>query len=503
MNCTMSLVGCLALVGLCHSAGLCVPLNDGWTVDGKPLSLPHCWNIDDGTDGPDDPFSGEHDSVAGTGYQRKRMTYRRVLPAMLKGKCYYLRVNAASIHATVKLDGVQLIHHDGAFTSFTVQIPEGRDGRTIEIVVDNFIDRDVPPVCGDFTMYGGLYRGVEWIEASPARKFIPEDGLFEDEIALSDEFPKYEFRDDGFFYVDGVKTFLKGVNYHQDREGKGWAISDADMEEDIRLIKCMGANAIRTSHYPRSESFYDLCDKYGIYVWCEAPVVDEVTDSEKFRQNYRRVVREMVLQHRRHKCIAMWSLFNELYLKKMPDGLAEPMVVEANEIVKELDPAGRPTVAGTFKPDKVELNSIPDGIGFNMYCGWYWGKNEEFNSFIEDWRTRSKRKAVCISEFGAGGSIGHKMPIPNYKPSPNGYYHPCDFQLNQHRSCWNTIKSNSHIWGCFIWQMFDSGSDTRHEGRRNGINDKGLVEFDHKTLKPAFEFYRKEWNEASGSVKTP
>ena len=102
---------------------------------------------------------------------------------------------------------------------------------------------------------------------------LREDGLFEDELAAPQDLPRYEIRDDGF-YVDEKKTFLKGVCYHQDREGKGWATSEEDEESDIRLIKEMGANAIRTSHYPRGERFYDLCDKYGIYVWTELPLVD-------------------------------------------------------------------------------------------------------------------------------------------------------------------------------------------------------------------------------------
>lgn len=451
-----------------------ISLNDGWTADGVPVTLPHCWNVQDGTDGPTDLKCWNHDSVAGTGYARRKVVYRRELPAA--EKTCYLRVNAASIHAVVRVDGREVGRHAGAFTAFTVEVPRG--GKSVEIEVNNFYDPDVPPVCGDFTMYGGLYRGVDLLD-EPEAFPVPVD------------LPKYEFREDGF-YVDGAKTFLKGVCYHQDREGKGWAISAEDEEEDIKLIKAMGANAIRTSHYPRSERFYDLCDKYGIYVWTEIPLVDATTASEAFRSNTLNVAREMVLQHRHHKCIAMWGIFNELYLKKMPDGQAEPLVREVKELIRSLDP--RPIVAASNNPKKKELNAIPDALGFNMYPGWYGGESTDLGREIEDWRTANGRSCVAISEYGAGGSLGQPMPSPDYRPQPGGKCHPVDYQLKHHQTSWAAIKANPHVWGCFAWVMFDAGSDSRHEGARNGLNDKGLVGFDHKTLKPAYEFYRREWS---------
>ncbi len=478
-----------SLLVLFGGAAFGVPLNGGWTADGVSVTLPHCWNVEDGTDGPADPTCWDHDSVAGTGYARKKVTYRRDLPPPTPGLSRYLRVHAASIHAVVRVDGREVGRHAGAFTAFTCALPP--DGKTLEIEVDNFYDPDVPPVCGDFTMYGGLYRGVELIEAPPSRAFVAADGLFADELAAPADLPRYEFRADGF-YVDGQKTFLRGVNYHQDRGGRGWAISAEDEEADIKLIKAMGANAIRTSHYPRSERFYDLCDKYGLYVWTEIPLVDATTDSAAFRSNTLQVAREMVLQHRRHRCIAMWGIFNELYLKKMPDGQAEPLVREVKELIRTLDP--RPIVAASNSPKRTELNAIPDALGFNMYPGWYGGRSSDLGAKIEAWRTANRRSCVAVSEYGAGGSLGQAMPSPDFRPKPNGRLHPVDYQLKHHAESWAAIKANPRIWGAFVWQMFDCGSDSRREGARDGLNDKGLVAFDHRTLKPAYELYRREWS---------
>lgn len=471
-----------SLFALLAVVAAAVPLNDGWTADGKPVVLPHCWNVADGTDGPTDPKSWNHDSVAGTGYARRQVAYRRTLSPSPKMR--YLRVNAASIRAVVKLDGREIGRHDGAFTAFTVPIPPLEKAADLEIDVNNFYTRDVPPVCGDFTMYGGLYRGVDLLDE-------PED------FSAPTGLPECEFRDGGF-YVNGQRTFLKGVCYHQDREGKGWAISAADEEADIRLIRAMGANAIRTSHYPRSERFYDLCDKYGLYVWTEIPLVDLTVDSATFRSNTLAVAREMVLQHRKHKCIVMWGLFNELYLSKMPDGQAEPLVREVKALVASLDP--RPTVAASCMTERRELNAIPDGLGFNLYPGWYGGKSVDLNAEIELRRTKNGRAAVAISEYGAGGSLGQTMPTPDFRPEPGGAFHPVDYQLKVHREGWESVRDNPNLWGYFIWVMFDAGSDSRREGARNGINDKGLVDFTHTRTKPAYDFYRRAWGGAASDV---
>ena len=86
------------------------------------------------------------------------------------------------------------------------------------------------------------------------------------------------------------------------------------------------------------------------------------------------------------------------------------------------------------------------------------------------------------------------MPTPDFRPEAGGKFHPVDYQLKHHVASWAAIKANPRIWGAFVWLMFDCGSDNRREGARDGLNDKGLVAFDHRPVRPAYEFYRREWN---------
>ena len=73
------------------------------------------------------------------------------------------------------------------------------------------------------------------------------------------------------FYLNGKNVPLRGVSRHQDRLDKGWAVSKADHEEDVALIKELGANTIRLAHYQHDQYFYDLCDERGLVIWAEIP----------------------------------------------------------------------------------------------------------------------------------------------------------------------------------------------------------------------------------------
>ena len=488
-----------AMVAACSIAGRVETSLVDWTADGVAVSVPHTWNAVDAAGGEDIPPPPgaelyRHDSTTFPGYARKVVSYRRGLPDKRPGRRYFFRSEGASIKAALRVNGQEAGRHVGAFTGFTFEITAlmKDKGNEIEVLVDNRVDADVPPVCADFSMCGGLYRPCRLIEADESEAFDPTSGLFADERKSLDGLPRCEIRADGF-YVDGVKTVMRGVCYHQDTAERGWAMTPEEEERDIRLIKEMGANAIRTSHYPRGPHFYELCDRYGIYVWTEVPLVDAVTPTQAFRENTLACAREMVEQNRKYKCIAMWGLFNELYLKKMPDGTAEPLVREVNGLIKSLDPT-RPTVCAIAKWDRLELNAISDAAGLNDYPGWYGGVAEAILTDVERCLAYNHRTTIAVSEFGAGGSVKqHENPLVS-APDPGSRWHPEERETDQHIRQYRVLRDDARIWGFYVWQMFDSASDSRCEGDANGINDKGLVTRDRQVKKDAYFFYKANWN---------
>ena len=120
---------------------------------GEQIDLPHTWNGKDGQDGGNDYFRG-------TCCYAKQIR-KSELPA---GKKYYLQINGANSSAWVYMNGKQLAHHDGGYSTWRVDISHTlREENTLVILVDNAANETVYPQTADFTFYGGLYRNVEII----------------------------------------------------------------------------------------------------------------------------------------------------------------------------------------------------------------------------------------------------------------------------------------------------------------------------------------------------
>ncbi|TFH35325.1 MAG: beta-galactosidase, partial [Bacteroidia bacterium] len=138
-------------------------------------------------------------------------------------------------------------------------------------------------------------------------------------IAVKTGFRNVEIRD-GLLLVNGEYIYLKGVNLHEHHDIKGHVVDEATMLTDIRLMKENNINAVRTSHYPQPERWYELCDMYGLYVIDEANIEShgigyekDVTIADKAEwaaAHLDRTVR-MVERDKNHPSVIIWSLGNE------------------------------------------------------------------------------------------------------------------------------------------------------------------------------------------------
>ncbi|MBQ8015511.1 MAG: hypothetical protein IJ264_04925 [Clostridia bacterium] len=125
------------------------------------------------------------------------------------------------------------------------------------------------------------------------------------------------------FTVNGKKIKIKGVNHHDTHYKNGYVMSFDDMEKDIKLMKSLNVNAVRTSHYPPDAQFIVLCDMYGLYVVDEADIethgcgcdphdnIDLISHDLKWAPRYLDRVKRMYLRDRSRAGIIMWSLGNE------------------------------------------------------------------------------------------------------------------------------------------------------------------------------------------------
>jgi beta-galactosidase len=297
--------------------------------------------------------------------------------------------------------------------------------------------------------------------------------------------------DKGFF-LNGQSYPLHGVDRHQDRFNKGWAISEADMDEDITLIKEIGANVVRCAHYEHSDYFYSLCDKVGILVWAEIPQVNEINPSPAFEETSRNQLLDLIRQNINHPSIFVWSLFNELWPDR-PDPIRE---LKDLKIVAHGEDPTRPTIAATASDGRPQMNKIPDWLGWNVYPGWYsgWGTKDDFGTLLNKRRYDSRYGGFCVSEYGAGANVEQHEQNPK-QPVTTSQWHPEEWQSLVHETAWAAMKDRPFVWGTFVWCMFDFGVSTRHEGGVPGRNDKGLVTYDRKIKKDAFYFYKANWSD--------
>jgi beta-galactosidase len=145
------------------------------------------------------------------------------------------------------------------------------------------------------------------------------------------------------FSLNGQAYRLRCVCLHQDHGRSGWAVSQADEEEDMAINRDLGVNSVRLAHYPHSDYFLRLCDRNGIIAWSEIPLVNELGKSEAFTENATRQLEEMIAQLGNHPAIVMWGLWNEL----QAGAPALPIIGKLNDLAHSLDPT-RPTTAASF-----------------------------------------------------------------------------------------------------------------------------------------------------------
>lgn len=290
------------------------------------------------------------------------------------------------------------------------------------------------------------------------------------------------------FFLNGELTPIHGVSRHQCREDKGWAISHEDERQDIGLITEMGANAIRLVHYQHSQSFMDLCDAYGMVVWAEIPFISNFIDTPEARLNSHLQMTELIAQSSNHPSICFWGISNEITMggDDNPGLLANQK--ELHELCHKMDPTRLTALANlTMVEEDSPQNYLTDVVGYNHYFGWYTGDVEDIGPWFDEFHAARPEVALCLSEYGAEGNINLHSEVPLARDYTEEY------QCVYHEWMLKSFCSRPFIWGTFVWNMFEFGSDMRDEGMVSGRNNKGLVNFSRTVKKDAYYLYKAWW----------
>lgn len=262
------------------------------------------------------------------------------------------------------------------------------------------------------------------------RVCLCKDGLTLDVQQVKFGFRTAEFKADGF-YLNGQKTFLRGLNRHQCYPYVGYAAPERLQREDARILKEeLGCVAVRTSHYPQSQHFIDECDRLGLLVLTEIPGWQHVGD-EHWKNQAVENTREMVQQYRNHPSIILWGVrINE----SLDD---DELYRRTNAAAHALDPSRATSGVRNFEKSSL----LEDVYSYNDFS--HTGGNagcKPKRSVIPD-----EKRALVITEHN-----GHMFPT-----KPFDTWQRRQEQALRHARVQNDAATDGGHVGCFGWCMFD------------------------------------------------
>jgi len=287
-----------------------------------------------------------------------------------------------------------------------------------------------------------------------------------------------------------IGSDLHGFGMHQEQYFSGRSMSLASIMKDVNLLKRVGANVIRTSHYPYSSEYLDACDDNDVMVIAECQAVGLNSFSKNKLELHKQLLKEMLWRDHHHPSIIMWSIANEPQSQKVEAKWYFESLVEyaKRDLAQYTVLAKRPITAAIAQPfDADRIGHTLDVLMLNFYYAWYSYTNAletirpGLLASLNGWAKKHSGKPLLVSEFGADTLAGeHKMVRGIYTEEfqrdliieHERVFHELRKEREQNRTEINFI-------GSMIWNFADFST---HESlyRIGGINRKGIFTRDRQ-----------------------
>ncbi len=296
------------------------------------------------------------------------------------------------------------------------------------------------------------------------------------------------------FLLNGKPLKLRGFGMHEDHPILGKGNNTAMNVRDFELLKWIGANCFRTSHYPYSDEIMDLADRYGILVIDEVPAVgmnwweDSFTPERingETAELHRQALERLWQRDKNHPSVIMFSVGNEAGTEE-PNarGYFEPLI----SFTKEL--TGLPVTLAEFtKCEDTTIGDLVDVISINRYYGWYYDHGDlsvihgQMREELQRWRDRFG-KPILITEYGADTVEGlHSLPAESFSE---------EFQVRYLEEMGKAFDECPWCIGDLVWNFADFR--TKQGINRVRGNRKGVFTRDRRP-KMAAHFLKKRWSE--------
>ncbi|WP_294713682.1 beta-glucuronidase [uncultured Gemmiger sp.] len=316
---------------------------------------------------------------------------------------------------------------------------------------------------------------------------------------------------DGNFLLNGKAVYLRGFGKHEDADIRGRGLDLATVKRDYELMKWIGANCFRTSHYPYAEELYQMADEEGFLVIDEVPAVGFMESTMNFLsasqgngkkvgwfekettpqllENHKAALIDMINRDKNHASVIAWSILNE---PQCTSEGTEAYFKTLFDLAHEIDPQKRPrtyAIVMMSLPNNSKGQQFADFISLNRYYGWYvmGGMNivdaeAAFRREMDGWSMALHGRPMIFTEYGADTMPSeHKLPSVMWSQEYQNEY------LDMNHA---VFDSYDFVKGELVWNFADFQT-TEGIMRVNG-NKKGIFTRQRQPKDAAFHF-RARW----------
>ena len=316
---------------------------------------------------------------------------------------------------------------------------------------------------------------------------------------------------DGNFLLNGKAVYLRGFGKHEDADIRGRGLDLATVKRDYELMKWIGANCFRTSHYPYAEELYQMADEEGFLVIDEVPAVGFMESTMNFLsasqgngkkvgwfekettpqllENHKAALIDMINRDKNHASVIAWSILNE---PQCTSEGTEAYFKTLFDLAHEIDPQKRPrtyAIVMMSLPNNSKGQQFADFISLNRYYGWYvmGGMNivdaeAAFRREMDGWSMALHGRPMIFTEYGADTMPSeHKLPSVMWSQEYQNEY------LDMNHA---VFDSYDFVKGELVWNFADFQT-TEGIMRVNG-NKKGIFTRQRQPKDVAFHF-RARW----------
>ena len=321
---------------------------------------------------------------------------------------------------------------------------------------------------------------------------------------LRDRIGFREFRVEGKqLMLNGRPVAMRGINRHEEHPAHGFAVPADLVKRDLDIIRNMGCNTVRGSHYPNSKMTLDLLDEMGLMFWEEIPMwgfkLKNLTN-ETVKARAVKMHEEMITRDYNRPSIVVWGLENEAETISED---AFDIMQAMHDTVRRLDPV-RPITYTSNRPNLDRCYRFADIVSVNLYPAWYGSLFPGVPSGYESWprqvesivahmeKEGAADKPLMLTEFGGAGIAGCVDPFIDLR-----WTEP--YQTRIVEGALRHLIASPRVTGTLVWQFADCRSAVEQGmamQRPRGFNNKGVLS-EHRVPKQAFYTVREQYTALS------